>query len=247
MVKYTSLGSYVGKRKRGIGKSFGKSRKRVRTTTIKTSVVPGFTRAAGFYGRYGGSDGETKFLDTNVNQATTNSMTEATGNGTIAVIAQGDGQSNREGRKCRITEVCFSGEIRAVPAAAGTGSCNVYVTWVLDTQANGAAAAGSDVWSQPVGAYQLMNLANEGRFKILSKQIYKLNSTAGVSGAYSTVIQPVNWRKRVSVPMEYDNTTFTTGIISTIRRNNILMFIADDINSLTPTTIQGYIRTRFVG
>lgn len=240
----------LGKRKRvssGGAKSSG--RKRIRTTTIKTSVVPGYTRASGYYGRYGGADGEVKFLDISVNQACTGDLVSCpSAAGTLVQIPQGDGQSNREGRKCRITEISFSGQVAAVPGATASGAANVYMTWVLDKQCNGVAAINTDIWANTQGAYQShMNLANEGRFQILGRQKFAMNAVAGVSGAYGNQVLPVTWRKKCSIPIEYDNTTFTTGVVSTIKRNNILLFISDDIASVTSTTVQGVIRIRFVG
>jgi len=239
----------LGKRKRvssGGAKSSG--RKRVRTTTIKTSVVPGFTRASGYYGRYGGADGEVKFLDTSVNQNCTNAMISApTADGTIAVIPQGDGQSSRDGRKCRITSIQFDGEVKSTPGAVGDGAALIYMTWVLDTQCNGVAATAADVWSSTLARTQQINLANEGRFKILSRQCYELNATAGVAAAFGATTKRISWRKKVSIPMEYDNTTFTTGVVSTIKRNNVLLFIGDDTSSTATNVVIGTIRTRFVG
>jgi len=168
-------------------------------------------------------------------------------NGTIATIAVGDGQSNRDGRKCRITEIGFQGEIRNAPGATGNGAATVFMTWVLDTQCNGTAAIWSDIWAYQNGSQQLMNLANEGRFKILSKQVYKLNATAGVAGAYNNAVIPVDWRKKVSIPIEYDNTAASTGVIATIKRNNVMCFISSNAGGTGVTSVVGVIRTRFVG
>lgn len=221
-----------------------------RTSTVKTTVVASTPRSASYYRRSRDSDGEVKFVDTTVAYLTTPVMADSSigTQGTFVLIPQGDGQSQREGRKCRITELQMNGQIRAVPGATGTGGATVYITWVLDTQANGAAAAATDVWAGgAMPSQQMLNLANEGRFKILSKQVYNLPSTAGVSGAYSTVLKPFSWRKKVSIPMEYDNNVSTAGVIGSIRRNNIICFMGDDNLSVTPCYVDAYIRARFVG
>lgn len=237
---YSSISTYVAKRSRA-----NPALKRRRVATVKTvTVVPGITRRTGFYGRDRGN-GELKFLDQQIAVAATTSLVALPD---LCTIAVGDREFQRDGRKCVIKSIQFDGEVTATYPVAAAGEGRFYMTWVIDTQTNGVAAAATDVWTTPAGATQQLNLANTGRFRILAKKEFDLNAMAPVAaGGFGSVIKSVHWRKSLNLPMEYDNTTFTTGVISTIKTNNILCFISMDANQLGAVALRGTSRLRFVG
>lgn len=135
---------------------------------------------------------EKKFLDSS-GSVTVASPTDCTGGEADPVtlnclngIAQGDGESNRDGKNYIIKGITFDGIVyRSVVTGAATPSAT-QSTWttvaiVLDTQTNGTQLNSEDVYTNPSAnangnADLLRNLQYSKRFKVLKKWIVMDNT-----------------------------------------------------------------------
>jgi len=212
------------------------------------AAAPGFVRQAGNYGRYGysaqrmGLKPELKYFDTAL--AFNFDLTgEVPATGQLALIPQGDTESTRDGRLAVIKSIQIRGVSTFTPGAAAGGAYVTYLYLVLDTQANGAAAAITDVFTSNDMTANMLNLNNSGRFRILKKWVHKLTSQAGVQTALTEAKVPIEFYKRCNIKMDWSS---TTGAITEIRSNNIFLCAgangADDFVSFAGTC-----RLRFVG
>lgn len=185
---------------------------------------------------------ELKFFDTALS-FTCDATGEVPATGQLALIPQGDTESTRDGRKATIKSIWIRGQLNFVPSTAATAAGVVYISVVQDKQCNGAAAAITDVFSSNGMAENFPNLNNKDRFKILKKIVVPMNSQAGVTTAFNNLMLPVDWYKKVDIPMDWSS---TTGAITEIRSNNIFLTAGaagfDDV-----VTFSGTCRLRFVG
>ncbi len=188
-------------------------------------VARGYTRRAGFYGRYraGGGVGELKFHDLDIDDAVI-----ATG-GTIAqascnIIIQGVTEAQRVGRKCTVHKIDWRMHMTLSQTATSTETSDtVRVILYLDKQTNGAAATVTGILESD--DYQSFNnLANSSRFSILMDRRYDFSAPAGSGrGSTDTLSYGENtitdtFHKDCNIPIEYDS---TTGAITEQRTNNI--------------------------
>lgn len=194
---------------------------------------------------------ELKFFD-NAVTFNVDATNEIPATGQLCTIAQGDGQSNRDGRKIIVKSITCTGQVVFAPAATTVGSDIVWMWLVQDTQCNGAAATVAD---DNVGVFTAAGasaslavrcLANADRFKILKKWVIPTSSQAGVSAAYSGNIVPICDYLKCHIPIEYDASA-TTGALTTIRSNNLFLIAGssnqdDDLSNVTMT-----VRLRFIG
>ncbi len=194
-----------------------------RVGTPRGRVAPGFTRRSGFYGRFSrftrGSRVEQKFKDTSLN--------DTLGTGMIiqepCVVVQGDGESERIGRRMFIKSIFIKGVVTLPPVqdVAETATL-VKMMVVQDKQTNGTKFAPADLLV--TDSYDSFNqLANKSRFKILKTQYFKLVSKLGASNSGSTYvtgedIANVYCYLKLDVPIEFDG---TTGVVGTVRSNNV--------------------------
>ncbi len=133
-------------------------------------------RIGGFLGA------EIKFYDTGVAGLAITSPTDASGaemnpSATITLnsVTQGDGESQRDGRRLTMLSLFVNGSITCNVQTNVTVPDNpsiCYVAIVLDTQANGTALNSEDVYINPSGSAQLAssplrNLQYSKRFKVL--------------------------------------------------------------------------------
>jgi len=214
--------------------------------SIRAMVVPGYTRASGYYGRFSRSssdDGELKFFDTAL-AWDYDTQGEVPATGQLSLIPQGDTQSTRIGRKCTIKSIQIRGYNYFVPTTTATASALVNMYLVLDTQCNGAAADATDVFA---GSYQIttamLNLANSSRFRILKRWVVPFNSNAGASTAYNNVVKPLEFSMKCNIPLEFSG---TTGALTEIRSNNIFL-VAGAVLQDDKVSFAGTCRLRFVG
>lgn len=186
--------------------------------------------------KYTRSQGENKFFDT-VHNFSIDFTGEVPATGQLNLIPQGVTDSTRVGRKCVIKSIQMKGQVRLVPAASATAADMVVIYVVLDRQANGAAAAVTDVLTGTDVTISMLNLTNSQRFKILKKFTFALVSTAGVTTAYNNVVKPLKWFKKCNIPLEFSG---ATGAITELRSNNIFLLagsgLLDDISSYVGTT-----------
>lgn len=212
-------------------------------------VIPGFTRRVGNYARYGaqalaaGMKPELKFFDTALS-FTVDATGEVPATGQLTLIPQGDTESTRDGRKAVIKSIQIRGIAYLAPGAAATAATVAYVYVVLDTQANGAAAGVTDVFTSNNLSSALINLNNSGRFRILKKFVLPFVSPAGATTAYNNVVKPLEFWKSCNIDVDWSS---TAGAITELRSNNIFLLAGSDGLSDDTVTVVGNCRLRFMG
>jgi len=218
-------------------------------------------RTAGFLGI------ENKFLDCAFNSVTINVSTDGSSGeiqpsagctGAISVPAQGDGESNRDGRKYVLTSAFISGVINFTPAADQadvTDASGIYMCLVLDTQANGATVVSEDVFINPSTSgfamlpQPLRNLQNSKRFKILDSWFRTPATTvAGTDGASTNSVIPgqqlpvkLSWKGRITCLCDG-----TTADVASATDNALHIIGYAGGASFAPVFV-GKSRVRFVG
>lgn len=202
----------------------------------RRKFVPGSSRTGGFYGRYAGPGAELKFHDftfSHVNVSATGTITP-----TLNAIAQGTTESQRIGRKCTVKSIHTKFNIK-ISEEAGQSTPKdgdiLRIILYVDKQCNGQTALVTDILER-TNYLSFRNLANSGRFNVLSDKMYTLNvnnlTVFSGSGLYSSteVLRPGSMSKVCTLPIEFSS---TTGALSEIRSNNIgVLFISKngDIN-----------------
>ncbi len=144
--------------------------------------------------------------------------------GSVNLIAQGVGESQRVGRKCVIRQVHARWNIRnAGTSDTATADETVRLMFVLDKQANGANASVTDM-VETSNYLSFNNLANKGRFRTLMDRTYTLNSMGGAGNGTANDTLSVaiddSLYKNVNIPIEFDG---VNGTIGEIKSNNILV------------------------
>ncbi len=185
----------------------------------RASFRKGYTRTAGYYGRYT-SGGELKFFDLDLDDA----VIAATGTVTDSInkIAQGTTEVTRIGRKCTIKAINwrFNIDLPQSTASASTGDV-VRVIMFIDRQCNGATATVTDIL-ESANYQSFNNLANKSRFSKLMDKTYSLTAKAGggdgTTEDYGRVFIADTFYKKCNLPIEFDS---TAGAITEIRSNNI--------------------------
>lgn len=212
--------------------------KRSKPSRTSTSKLISMRKNMGYQGsgRYSaGSDNELKFFDTGVN-FNFDAVAEVPATGQLNLIPQGVTENTRVGRKCVIKSIYFKGYVLMDPGMAQASDiCSMYL--VLDKQANGGAAAITDVISGTNIVIGVNNLSNSQRFTIIKKFEFMFNPTAGVATAFAKQIRKVNWFKRCNIPLEFSN---TSGVLSGIRSNNLFLIagtstVTDDLATIDMT------------
>jgi len=117
-----------------------------------------------------------------------------------------------------------------------------YLYLVLDKQANGAAAAFTDVMSTTLLATSFHNLANSQRFVVLKKMKFRHVANSGATTALNNTNVPFEMYKKCNIPIEYSG---TTGAITEIRSNNIFLLASSDGQADDLVTMVGNCRVRF--
>ncbi len=207
----------------------------------------GFVRNVGYYGRFAGANQEKKFFDTT--KGLTSTATAGTiFNNSLVIIPEGNGESDRVGRRITIRSMHFHGTI-TIPstATAADTSDSVRVIVYCDKQTNGAAAAVTDILES--AAYNSFNnLANRNRFQIIMDKKMAIACAAGSGrGSTDTLSYGENQRwwklhkKGMSTQIEYDNSA-TTGAITTQRSNNYGVLV---ISQSAKSTIGYVCRIRY--
>jgi len=212
-----------------------------RVNIARMAMVPGYSRTSGYYGRFSGPNAEKKFLDTDVAAA---NITVAAGAivDSVNKVAQGDTESERIGRKIVVKSL----HMKTTLNTSATDPDGVFRMIIyVDSQANGAAAAVTDIL-EAVGVNEFRNLANSQRFRVLHDRTYTLNATSNVGNAATFPIFRKHFivNKNLNVPVEFDNSA-TTGAITTIRSNNIGVLYLVDGGPADTWDITGNVRIRY--
>ncbi len=218
--------------------------------------------------RTGGYSGmELKFLDTAWNAVAMATSTDGSGGelqpssgctNAISIPAQGDGESNRDGRKYTLKQAWFSGTVNSSPLAnqADVSEFGGYFfAMVLDTQANGATVASEDVYINPstlaaaMLPQPLRNLQNVKRFRVLDTiyiepaDMYSSTdgtNTASLSHQRAPVVN-LNWKGHLEC-----TATGTTADVASASDNAIHIIVFAGDTTLAPV-LTGKCRVRFTG
>lgn len=186
---------------------------------------------------------EKKFFDTALS-FTVDATGEVPATGQITLIPQGDTESTRDGRKANIESVQIRANCVLAPASSTTAATIMQLYLVLDTQANGAAAAATDVFTSTNFATAMLNLNNSGRFRILKHWVVPFKAGAGVSGAYNAVVKQIEYYQKCDIDVDWSG---TTGAITEIRSNNLFLMAGTEGQSDDIITVTGNARLRFRG
>jgi len=204
----------------------------------------GTERVSGFYGRFNqgnkGDGNEDKFFDTAIS-FTCDATAEVPATGQLNLIPQGITESTRVARKACIKSIHIRAQARFDPAATTFGVDSAYVYVVLDKQCNGAAAAATDVLTSTNIYTAMINMANSERFVILKRFVIPMQATAGVQGAFGKCMVPIEWYKKVNIPLEFSS---NTGAITEIKSNNVFLIAGSGFDD-DLTNISGTCRIRF--
>lgn len=218
--------------------------------------------------RVGGYLGiEYKFLDCAWNGVAIGTSTDGSGGemqpssgctNALSVPAQGDGESNRDGRKYTLKSVWVSGQLAFTALGAQTTieePSGYFFALVLDTQANGATISSIDVFDNPSTSAKAMipqpvrDLQNSKRFKVLaSKYIPSPPLVTGQSAAGQFTVNPnrspafsLNWKGNLVC-----DSKGTTADVASASDNAIHLIAYAGSTQFTPVFI-GKSRVRFVG
>lgn len=239
-VKYRSLSrrvvmkrSYRQKKRqypRGYGTRFGF------TSKSKRLFVPGYSRTGGSYGRYSGANPEMKFFD-GTDGATTLSAGAIT-NATLLTIPEGNGESERIGRKLTVKKLFFKG-VLLLPSTSQKVSTSDQVRMIvyLDKQCNGATATVANILEE-ADVNSFRNLEETDRFHILADRQWSLScqsgSWDGTDDQFGEVVRHFSMNFNLNREIIYDSTA-STGVIATIRSNNLGVLVISGSGLATMT------------
>ncbi len=242
----------VARKRKRIGGTFGK--RKTFKPTLKKRRMRVNARTGGFLGI------ENKFFDTSFAGSITSSTAFADSEADPATVlclnamAQGDGESNRDGRKMVMTSVYVTGFVEKGDETANSVVQNDFkysVALVLDTQTNGAQLDSESVFVNPRAATSaagnpLRNLQFTKRFKVLGIHNGVIRPSTSASNQSATTISTgyndeyFRFSKKLNLPVTFSG---TTGVIANVVDNSL------HIVALTQAAlgINYNARVRFVG
>lgn len=186
-------------------------------------VVPGYTRTVGSYGRSLPLSFEKKYFDTTV--IDTSDATSGVIINSLNLVPQGTTDQTRVGNKITIRNINIhaysNNDDQTTLAFAGS---NIRVIVYLDKQANGAAAAVTDILNT-AAITSFRNMDQVDRFVILVDKV--VFNPVECANALHTSNQRHYWsvNKKCNIPVHFSS---TTGAITEVRSNNIgILYISD--------------------
>jgi len=162
--------------------------------------------------------------------------------GQLCLVQQGNGSTQRTGDRITVKEVWLRFTAGFVPAAAATAATSAFFWLIYDRQPNGAAAAGTDIFTNDTASSVFPNVSNQKRFKILKYWKWTYNAQAGVTTAYNNVQKSFDIRVKCNLPIEYGA---STGAIGDLRSGNIFLFCGTDAASDDTIVADGAARITF--
>lgn len=225
-----------------------------------TGWVPGpaALAARGSNARTGGYIGlEKKFVDHELT-ATALATTWAAYNpaGSVDCLtscAQGDGESNRDGRVYHLASLHIRGDIITTTAeaeAAPSGAKEVRIVIVQDTQTNAAELTATDVMDDggTVDLYAFRNLQYSKRFKVWKDKTLRIPVQIVNEGAVNSFASqqsriPFNFNFTFKKPIKV-TCSGTTDAVASITDNSFHLIA---VSNSTSCQIQYQVRARFFG
>jgi len=188
---------------------------------------------------------ELKVFDT-ANSFSFDATGEIPSTGQLCLVTTGDTLNDRDGAVIQVKSLQLRGFCSFQPGAGATAATSVYLYVVQDRQANGAAAAITDVLTSSNMATALGNVPNQYRFKILKRIVITLVSPAGVTTAYNSMVYPVEEYIKFYKPIEIRYKA-STGAVTDLTSNNIFLLAGTDGGSDDTVGYAGTARLRFTG
>lgn len=187
------------------------------------SVVPGYTRRSGYYGKFTGRRGfgppELKFCDTHPDEALSNIQTIFS----LDSIPQGVLPTQRIGERAMLRQLSIRGHLK-LPASNDANKTQIVCRMliVLDTQCNGADPQPTDILETD-SVYQHYQTFNRGRFRILYDKLHTLNAQAGnVTTQFGADTKGFTITlNRLNIPVMFSGSTGNT----TEKKTNHLMLV----------------------
>lgn len=174
---------------------------------------------------------------------------------TLNSVAQGDGESNRDGRRINMMNLHVRVNVRLLPQnnlTASVTSVSGCIWIILDKQANGVVPSASEIFSITGGTTctevdLFNNLQYSKRFQVLKKMRYHLNYTAaGYDGtAFDLFGSEINFKKSINLrglPVTFSGTTED---VANITDNSITAWFVS--NAANIPTVSFRSRLRFKG
>ena len=229
-------------KRRNTGKRSGRKGRTLTQQIISNNRIGGFLGI------------EKKFIDYEYDAAVVDTVAGSEADPATALsltaTAQGDGESNRDGRKVRLVSVHMRGHIQFEAVADGTAAEYVRILVVHDKQTNGAQFNAEDVLKDPTNADldtdAFRNLQYTQRFTVMKDfwvrsgnrtYAFDSNTPAGAAVPFKVNINLGN------MPVTY---TGSTAAIGSIADNSIhVMAICNEGSS--NATLKYLSRCRFVG
>lgn len=170
----------------------------------------------------------------------------------LNAIAQGDGESNRDGRQVVVKSINIRGDVSQTAIqdqADARASTVVRLLLVKDKQTNGAQLNAEDVLLDTSGldVHSHRNLQYEQRFEVLWDKTIQLDFTTSQSDGVNTAStagqkKPFHIYKKLDMPVNF---TDTTAVVGSIADNSLhLIALATVAGSCT---ISYQARCRFFG
>lgn len=208
---------------------------------------------------------ERKFLDTYASNLTVNAPTDCSSGemqpeggctGCLSAPAQGDGESNRDGRKILIKSCWVEGLITSSvlhDQADVAPAATIFIALVGDCQTNGATIVSEQVFTNPndtaaTNAFPLRNLEYSSRYRVLAHKTIQMGPPFSGTDGTNTLSLGCNPRRftlawKGNVPVNFTNTTADVANVA----DNSLHIIAFATNTNYVPLISYNARVRFVG
>jgi hypothetical protein len=202
-------------------------------------------------------DIEKKFLDktSNTTLSSLNIWVDLSPSGTISCPAEGNGAQERDGRVFFIHSVHIKGYVliprTTAPLTADIAGGSVRIVLVWDTQTNGAAVVGNDVF-EPNGAdtsTRFRNLEHSSRFIILKDKLITFSPDQDYDGTQWQIPEkriPFKMNKTFKKPIKV-RTSGTASDVASVTDNNLALIASQSVNSPLTPSVYWNSRIRFTG
>lgn len=211
---------------------------------------------------------EKKFLDVVASQVSIPAPTDCSGGemqpetpagiNCLSAPAQGDSESQRDGKKIIMKSIFVTGAIKwstVVDQDDAFEAGPVFVALVMDTQTNGATIVSEQVFTNPndianVNCYPLRNLQYSSRYRVVDHVTVQPRTSiafndAAATGSMAWCIEPftLSTKKLTDVPINFTSTTADVANVA----DNSFHIIAFCTGTSPAAAISYNSRMRFVG